>query len=94
MLMNTLNRQDIPKMRMYSTDLRNQRMRDDVTSQETISMYQKHNLIGKGPIHDMLASNYSMEKTVILAKRKMPSKKNNAAKAQQKQNKQILIVEK
>ena len=94
MLMNTLNRQDIPKMRMYSSDLRNQRMRDDVTSQETISMYQKHNLVGKGPIHDMLASNYSMEKTVILAKRKMPSKKNNVAKAQQKQNKQILIVEK
>ena len=94
MLMNTLNRQEIPRMRMYSTDLRNQRMRDDVASQETVSMYQKHNLIGKGPIHDMLASNYSMEKTVILAKRKMPSKKNNAEKAQQKQNKQVLIVEK
>ena len=57
-------------------------MRDDVTSQETVSMYQKHNLIGKGPIHDMLASNYSMEKTVILAKKKkMPSKKNHAVKA-------------
>ena len=54
-------------------------------------MYQKHNLIGKGPIHDMLASNYSMEKTVILAKRKMPSKKANATKAQQKQNNLILI---
>ena len=33
-------------------------------------MYQKHNLVGKGPIHDMLASNYEMEKTVVIKKKK------------------------
>ena len=44
---------------------------DDVTSMETVSMYQKHNLVGKGPIHDMLASNYDMvDKTVIQSRKR------------------------
>ena len=28
-------------------------------------MYQKHNLVGKGPICDMLASNYDLNMIVI-----------------------------
>ena len=62
-----LNSYNTSKMKMYSADLTNQKvgLRDDMTSQETISLYQRHNLIGKGPIHDMLASNYSMDKTTI-----------------------------
>ena len=53
------------------TMLNNARAMDDVTSMETVSMYQKHNLVGKGPIHDMLASNYDMvDKTVIQSRKR------------------------